>query len=212
MIRPETIVTERLTLLPLRVEHAEEMSVVLADPALHAFIGGTPATSGELRARYARMLAGAPDPAVSWCNWVVQVRRDGPDGGRSRDPSDPARATAGPAAEEAAVAEPLTLAGTIQATITSDPGIGTGTAPRTDAHAPVAVLAWVVGTAWQRQGIATEAAHGLVGWLENRGVRTFVAHIHPDHRASATVARAVGLNPTDDVQDGEVVWRRHVGA
>ncbi|MFJ9173612.1 GNAT family N-acetyltransferase [Streptomyces sp. NPDC102360] len=153
--------TDRLAVLPLRVEHAEEMAEVLDDPALHAFIGGTPDTVDELRARYRRMLAGSPDPAVGWLNWVVQLR-------------DEER-----------------LVGTVQATV------GGG----------VAQIAWVVGARWQGRGIATEAARGLVGWLGERGVGAFVAHIHPEHHASAAVATACGLKPTDEWQDGEVTWR-----
>ncbi|MDX2290691.1 MULTISPECIES: GNAT family N-acetyltransferase, partial [Streptomyces] len=61
------------------------------------------------------------------------------------------------------------------------------------------------GTAWQGRGYASEAARALVGWLRPR-VRTVVAHVHPDHAASAAVARAAGLVPTDEVQDGEVRW------
>jgi hypothetical protein len=34
--------TERLTLEPLRPEHADEMVAVLGDPALYEFTGGTP--------------------------------------------------------------------------------------------------------------------------------------------------------------------------
>ena len=33
-----------------------------------------------------------------------------------------------------------------------------------------------------------------------------IAHIHPEHRASQRVARAVGLVPTTQVVDGEVRW------
>ena len=44
--------TERLELVPLLVEHAEEMAVVLSDPDLHTFIGGTPATAQALCSRY----------------------------------------------------------------------------------------------------------------------------------------------------------------
>src|SRR5689334_8093422 len=73
-IRARTIHTARLDLLPLLVEHASEMAAVLADPGLHTFIGGTPADPQALRARYERLVAGSPDPAVSWCNWVVQLR------------------------------------------------------------------------------------------------------------------------------------------
>ena len=55
-----TIVTERLLLVPLRPEDADEMVDVLADPRLHQFIGGHPATLEELRARYATLTAGSP--------------------------------------------------------------------------------------------------------------------------------------------------------
>jgi RimJ/RimL family protein N-acetyltransferase len=68
--------TARLDLRPLRVAHAAEMTGVLADPALYRFTGGAPATTAELRARYQRWLAGAPDPAVSWCNWVLRLRAE----------------------------------------------------------------------------------------------------------------------------------------
>ncbi len=36
------------------------------------------------------------------------------------------------------------------------------------------------------------------------------ACIRPGHSASAAVARAVGLAETDELLDGEVVWRRRV--
>lgn len=71
-----------------------------------------------------------------------------------------------------------------------------------------AEIAWVVGEAWQGRGLASEAARGLVAWLDERAVATVVAHIHPDHHASAAVATAAGLTPTDQWQDGEVRWRR----
>ncbi|WP_329623055.1 GNAT family N-acetyltransferase [Streptomyces sp. NBC_01255] len=155
--------TERLDLLPLAVAHAEEMADVLADPALHVFIGGAPLTAPELRARYERLAAGSPDPAVVWCNWVVRLRDEG------------------------------RLAGTVQATVT-DGG-------------RVAEIAWVVGTDWQGRGIAREAARGLVALLADQGVRTVLAHVHPDHTASAAVARAAGLAPTEEWEDGEIRWR-----
>ena len=63
-------------------------------------------------------------------------------------------------------------------------------------------------TPWQRQGIATEAAQALVTWLDHQSVRTITAHIHPDHHASAAVATAAGLTPTDDHHDGERRWLR----
>ncbi|MEI5102498.1 GNAT family N-acetyltransferase [Streptomyces sp. PmtG] len=163
-IAPEEFTTERLTLEPLRPAHAEEMAAVLSDPALHAFIGGAPDDPAALRARYARMLAGAPDPAVSWCNWVVRVRADG------------------------------RAAGTVQATVTPGGGPGELTAE----------VAWVVGTAWQGRGIASEAARALVAWLFGHpAVASVVAYVHPDHAASAAVARAAGLAATAERRDGE---------
>ena len=75
-ITTDTLHSPRLDLLPLRVEHAPEMAAVLADPALHTFIGGTPASPEALRLRYERLVAGSPDPSVSWCNWVLALRED----------------------------------------------------------------------------------------------------------------------------------------
>ncbi|MGW3512903.1 GNAT family N-acetyltransferase [Streptomyces sp. NPDC000994] len=158
------ISTRRLDLLPLHVEHAEEMAAVLSDPALHTFIGGTPDTPRALRSRYERMTAGSPDPAVSWLNWVIRLR------------------------------EESCLTGTVQATVGPS------------GHGPIAEIAWVVGAPWQGRGIAGEAARALVDWLGRRPVRTVVAHIHPDHRASAAVATAAGLAPTDAWHEGERRW------
>ncbi|MFJ3586404.1 GNAT family N-acetyltransferase [Streptomyces sp. NPDC090127] len=71
-IQADPIRTPRLALLPLAVEHAEEMAGVLGDPALYVFIGDEPPTVAALRARYERQTAGAPGPGVSWCHWVVR--------------------------------------------------------------------------------------------------------------------------------------------
>jgi RimJ/RimL family protein N-acetyltransferase len=159
----EPVTARRLTLVPLSAGHADEMATVLADPELYAFTGGSPPTRQELLARYERWIAGSPDPAVSWCNWVIQLR------------------------------SPACLAGTVQATIsTAD---------------EAAEVAWVVGTSWQGQGIATEAARALVAWLGQQSVKTVIAHIHPGHQASAAVATAAGLTPTGQLQDGEMRWR-----
>ncbi|WEO99537.1 GNAT family N-acetyltransferase [Streptomyces sp. FXJ1.172] len=162
--------TTRLDLLPLRVEHADEMAGVLSDPALHTFIGGTPDTAPALRSRYQRLTAGSADPAVSWLNWVIRLRDD------------------------------ACLTGTVQATVSAS------------GHDLSAEIAWVVGTPWQGRGIATEAARGLVDWLGRQPVRTVIAHIHPGHRASAAIAAAAGLTPTDERHDGEIRWRRTVCA
>jgi RimJ/RimL family protein N-acetyltransferase len=70
-----------------------------------------------------------------------------------------------------------------------------------------AQVAWVVGVEWQNRGFALEAARALVEWLHERGAADIVAHVHPDHRASAAVATRAGLQRTDEQADGEQVWR-----
>ena len=72
----------------------------------------------------------------------------------------------------------------------------------------VAEVAWEIGVPWQGRGYASEAAAAVVGWLAAEGVPDIRAHIHPDHAASAHVARAAGLAPTDRWIGGEVIWAR----
>ena len=84
--------------------------------------------------------------------------------------------------------------GTIQATI-SDTDAGRS-----------AALAWVVATSRQGEGLATEAAGAAKDWLRARGVTRFVAHVHPNHGASAAVARHLGLAATEARHAGEVRW------
>jgi RimJ/RimL family protein N-acetyltransferase len=90
--------------------------------------------------------------------------------------------------------------GVFQATITEDA-----------AGARTAALAWIVATSRQGEGLATEAARAAVDWLRERGVTRFAASIHPDHGASAAVARHLGLAPTDERRGGEVRWVGHRG-
>ncbi|MGY3058244.1 RimJ/RimL family protein N-acetyltransferase [Streptomyces sp. TE3672] len=95
------------------------------------------------------------------------------------------------------------LAGYVQATV--------------DVPGAAAEIAWVVGTRWQGRGYAKEAAEGLVTHLlagagaGTAVVRTVLAHIHPDHDASAAVAGAAGLAPTERWCDGERRWERGAG-
>ena len=74
-----------------------------------------------------------------------------------------------------------------------------------DPASRVAEVAWVVGTGFQGRGYAREAAVAMVGWLRERGA-VVTAYVHPDHSASQSVARAVGLEPTAIVREGEVRW------
>ena len=82
------------------------------------------------------------------------------------------------------------LIGTVQATVTKG----------------AAELAWVVAVPHQGRGYAREAALGVQDLLREAGVSRFTASIHPDHTASAGVARALGLFPTGTVVDGEIRW------
>jgi RimJ/RimL family protein N-acetyltransferase len=157
--------TARLTVEPLTPAHATEMQAVLADPALHTFIGGAPRTAVELEARYARLAAGrSDDGAEVWGNWVVRVTATG------------------------------AAAGELQATV---PAAGPSTGP--------ALVAWVVGTAFQRHGYAGEVATSLVSRLRAAGW-SVAADIHPDHLASQRVAHTAGLELTDQIVDGEQRW------
>ncbi len=98
-----------------------------------------------------------------------------------------------------------TATGFVQATLVGDgasahgePGLGE------PLHAEVA---WLIGTPWQGRGYASEAAQGVVAWLTGVGAVEVVAHVHPDHHGSATVARRAGLEPTESFLDGERAWR-----
>lgn len=157
----------RIVLTPLAVGDAAEMTGVLGGEQLYAFTGGRPPTADELRARYARQVAGhSADGREEWRNWIIRRAADGQ------------------------------AVGFVQATIAGRPG------------EEVAEIAWVVGLAWQGNGYAGEAARALVTWLDARGIPAIQAHIHPDHAASAAVARGAGLRPAGQVEDGEQVWRR----
>lgn len=62
-----------LILEPLRVEHAEEMVAVLADPSLHTYIGGEPANLERLRELYRHQAVGrSHDGSQLWFNWIVR--------------------------------------------------------------------------------------------------------------------------------------------
>jgi RimJ/RimL family protein N-acetyltransferase len=74
-----------------------------------------------------------------------------------------------------------------------------------------AVLAWLLGVGFHGHGYAREAAGAMLRRLETIGVARAVAYIHPGHTASMSVAQALGMSPTDERVDGEVVWVRRLG-
>jgi RimJ/RimL family protein N-acetyltransferase len=73
-----------------------------------------------------------------------------------------------------------------------------------------AELAWVVGTAYQGRGYATEAATAVRDSLLRGETGTpmvaLEAHIAPGHHASEAVAQHLGLTPTDITVASETRW------
>ena len=75
----------------------------------------------------------------------------------------------------------------------------------------VAELAWVIAVEMQGRGFATEAARAAARSLrDDDGIGTLEATIAEGHVASEGVARHLGLVVTDEIRDGERVWRRRV--
>ena len=72
-------------------------------------------------------------------------------------------------------------------------------------------IAWVVAPEAQGRGVATEATRAMIQWLQERGVRSFGAFVHPQHRASMAVAKNQGLAPTSTIEDGETRWELKIG-
>jgi RimJ/RimL family protein N-acetyltransferase len=152
---------QRVTLEPLRVDHADEMASVLSDPALYQFTGGHPPTPESLAQRYRSQVAGPGRAGESWLNWIVR-RTD--------------------------TAEPV---GFVQATVVDG----------------IADIAWLIGVDHQGQGLAVEAVRSMAKELASLGVWSITAHIHPEHRRSQRVARALGMKPSETVDDdGEEIW------
>jgi RimJ/RimL family protein N-acetyltransferase len=88
--------------------------------------------------------------------------------------------------------------GFVQATVTGDDSART------------VELAWVVGSAYQRHGLAGEAGAAVLTAMGRPGT-TVIAHIAPGHVASASVARRLGLHPTDQQHEGETRWELPAG-
>lgn len=71
--------SDRLTLEPLTVDHADEMLTALAPLELYRFTGGEPPTLDELGARYGRQSRGqSEDGSAGWLNWIIRPTSGGP--------------------------------------------------------------------------------------------------------------------------------------
>lgn len=75
-IEAAIITTERLVLVPLQAEDADELCDFLYDDRLHEFIGGRPGSRLELHDRFVLLAAGSPRAGETWMNWVVRRRFD----------------------------------------------------------------------------------------------------------------------------------------
>ncbi len=69
------VLTSRLRLVPLRVEHSEGMFSLLSDPRIYEFFPDEPPTSLDyLRERYHRLeMRHSPDVREQWLNWIIQA-------------------------------------------------------------------------------------------------------------------------------------------
>jgi RimJ/RimL family protein N-acetyltransferase len=85
----------------------------------------------------------------------------------------------------------------------NDTPIGYVQATVSESHADIA---WVIGSDWQGNGYASEAALAMVQWLGASGVTTIRACINPIHLASQRVASHAGLSKSDLVECDEDVW------
>lgn len=65
----------RVTLEPQTVAHADEMFMVLADPAIYEFENAPPQSIVSLRARFSRLEVGrSSDGRELWLNWVIRSK------------------------------------------------------------------------------------------------------------------------------------------
>jgi [ribosomal protein S5]-alanine N-acetyltransferase len=69
-----TLATDRLQLEPQLAAHADEMFVVLSDPAIYEFENHPPPSAAWLRARYAGLESRrSADGRDQWLNWVLRL-------------------------------------------------------------------------------------------------------------------------------------------
>lgn len=73
----EPLVSERLTLEPLSLDHARPMVDVLSDHTLYTFTGGEPPTLDTLSTRYASQIRGPADGSQAWFNWIARRQDTG---------------------------------------------------------------------------------------------------------------------------------------
>lgn len=74
----EPLESVRLELEPLMVQHAQEMTHVLAPPTIYEHIGGAAPSEQQLVDLYARQVVGhSGDGEQGWLNWIIRRRDTG---------------------------------------------------------------------------------------------------------------------------------------
>ena len=75
------IETERLRLEPQIAAHAEEMFIILSDPAIYQYENAPPPSLDWLRTRYEKLTTRrSADGCEQWLNWVVRSHEGAPMG------------------------------------------------------------------------------------------------------------------------------------
>ena len=146
-----SLFTRRLSLEPLRSEHAALLYTALQDPRLYTYIPDDPPMSLEaLQDRYRRWERRAsPDGRELWLNWAARLR------------------------------ERSEWIGTFQATITEN---------------RQALLAYMIFSPYQRQGLAREECQRVIEHLvDEYGVRVVAAEIDTRNAGSIALVRSLGF-------------------
>jgi RimJ/RimL family protein N-acetyltransferase len=69
----EVVAGAGVVLTPLAVADAGPMAVVLSDPALYRYTGGSPPSIAELEQQYRRQTLGPWPPDERWLNWLIRT-------------------------------------------------------------------------------------------------------------------------------------------
>ena len=81
MTEMRTIETVRLRLEPQFASHADEMFIVLSDPAIYEYENAPPSSRDWLYTRYEKLTTRrSADGCEQWLNWVVRLHKGAPMG------------------------------------------------------------------------------------------------------------------------------------
>ena len=189
--------TARLTLEPQTAAHANEMFVVLSDPAIYEYENKPPPSLEWLRVRFARLETRlSADGHEQWLNWVIRLATSElvwcpPCGAARRFPQRGRALWGGPAA----------LIGYVQATVR----------PAGDA-----AIAYELSSPYWGRGLAFEAVNAtIVELVEHYGVRSLFAVLKHGNFRSVRLLERLGFCPAsaeeraqNQVEPDEALMRR----